>query len=62
MCHQKLSIDLGPHVNFITGQNGSGKSAILAALQVGVAKTLLHFLKFRRAVHDGLGFRICVHV
>jgi hypothetical protein len=34
MCHQKLSIDLGPHVNFITGQNGSGKSAILAALQV----------------------------
>lgn len=35
MCHQKLSIELCPHVNFINGQNGSGKSAILAALQVG---------------------------
>jgi chromosome segregation ATPase len=34
MCHRKLTIDLIANVNFITGQNGSGKSAILAALQV----------------------------
>lgn len=34
MCHHRLSLDLGPHANFITGKNGSGKSAILAALQV----------------------------
>lgn len=34
MCHHKLSLDLGPHANFITGKNGSGKSAILVALQV----------------------------
>jgi recombinational DNA repair ATPase RecF len=34
MCHHKLSLDLGPHANFISGMNGSGKSAILAALQV----------------------------
>ncbi|KAE8803398.1 structural maintenance of chromosomes protein 6a-like isoform x2 [Hordeum vulgare] len=32
MCHSSLHIDLGEHVNFITGQNGSGKSAILTAL------------------------------
>uniref|UniRef100_A0A0D9XBA2 RecF/RecN/SMC N-terminal domain-containing protein n=1 Tax=Leersia perrieri TaxID=77586 RepID=A0A0D9XBA2_9ORYZ len=32
MCHSSLQIELGEHVNFITGQNGSGKSAILTAL------------------------------
>ncbi|OAY78563.1 Structural maintenance of chromosomes protein 6B [Ananas comosus] len=34
MCHSSLSIELGDWVNFITGQNGSGKSAILTALCV----------------------------
>lgn len=34
MCHQKLTISLCDNVNFIHGQNGSGKSAILAALQI----------------------------
>jgi chromosome segregation ATPase len=34
MCHRKLRVDLNKHINFIHGQNGSGKSAILAALQI----------------------------
>ena len=34
MCHRKVSISLCNNVNFIHGQNGSGKSAILAALQI----------------------------
>eukprot|EP00514_Thraustochytrium_sp_LLF1b_P001850 CAMPEP_0184528386 /NCGR_PEP_ID=MMETSP0198_2-20121128/11761_1 /TAXON_ID=1112570 /ORGANISM="Thraustochytrium sp., Strain LLF1b" /LENGTH=1171 /DNA_ID=CAMNT_0026920223 /DNA_START=276 /DNA_END=3791 /DNA_ORIENTATION=+ len=34
MCHEKLKVDFGKKVNFITGSNGSGKSAIIAALQV----------------------------
>ena len=34
MCHPKLTIKLCQNVNFIYGQNGSGKSAILAALQI----------------------------
>ena len=34
MCHKKLKIELCNNVNFIHGQNGSGKSAILAALQI----------------------------
>ncbi|KAH7670394.1 P-loop containing nucleoside triphosphate hydrolase protein [Dioscorea alata] len=34
MCHGSLTIELGDWVNFITGQNGSAKSAILAALCV----------------------------
>ncbi|KAI4383059.1 hypothetical protein MLD38_008940 [Melastoma candidum] len=34
MCHSSLEIELGDWVNFITGQNGSGKSAILTALCV----------------------------
>ncbi|GFS49647.1 structural maintenance of chromosomes protein 6 [Trichonephila clavipes] len=32
MCHDNLSLSLGPHMNFIIGQNGSGKSAILTAI------------------------------
>lgn len=34
MCHRKLTVDLCRNVNFIYGQNGSGKSAILAAVQI----------------------------
>ncbi|GMP24030.1 hypothetical protein CsSME_00001432 [Camellia sinensis var. sinensis] len=54
MCHSKLEIELGDCVNFITGQNGSGKSAILTALCVAFgcrakgtqrAATLKDFIK-----------------
>ncbi|CAJ1965880.1 unnamed protein product [Cylindrotheca closterium] len=34
MCHKKLRVQLCRNVNFIHGQNGSGKSAILAAIQI----------------------------
>lgn len=34
MCHSKLRIRLGPLINFIVGHNGSGKSAVLTALQI----------------------------
>lgn len=34
MCHQSLNVDLGPHLNFIVGENGSGKSAILTAITI----------------------------
>ncbi|KAI3905250.1 hypothetical protein MKX01_017496 [Papaver californicum] len=39
MCHTSLDIELGEYVNFITGQNGSGKSAILTALCVAFGST-----------------------
>ncbi|KAF5191059.1 Structural maintenance of chromosomes protein, partial [Thalictrum thalictroides] len=54
MCHSNLQIELGECVNFITGQNGSGKSAILTALCVAFgcrakgtqrASTLKDFIK-----------------
>ncbi|KAI9101480.1 hypothetical protein K1719_023962 [Acacia pycnantha] len=54
MCHSNLEIELGEWVNFITGQNGSGKSAILTALCVAFgcrargtqrAATLKDFIK-----------------
>ncbi|KAK4464229.1 hypothetical protein QBC42DRAFT_295218 [Cladorrhinum samala] len=32
MCHTRLQVDLGPLLNFIVGENGSGKSAILTAI------------------------------
>jgi hypothetical protein len=34
MCHRSFTIDLCRNVNFIYGQNGSGKSAMLAAIQI----------------------------
>jgi len=34
MCHANLEVDFGPNINFIVGENGSGKSAILTALTV----------------------------
>ena len=35
MNHKHLRVDLDPHVNFIVGKNGSGKSAIVNALIAG---------------------------
>jgi chromosome segregation ATPase len=34
MCHRSFTVDFCRNVNFIYGQNGSGKSAILAAIQI----------------------------
>ena len=36
MCHKSLTIDFGPKLNFVTGHNGSGKSAVLTALTVAL--------------------------
>ncbi|GCB74767.1 hypothetical protein scyTo_0003858, partial [Scyliorhinus torazame] len=37
MCHACLGpITFGPHMNFVTGNNGSGKSAVLTALIIGL--------------------------
>lgn len=36
MCHGYFELDLGPQLNFIIGRNGSGKSAILTSISVGL--------------------------
>ncbi|CAD7697785.1 unnamed protein product, partial [Ostreobium quekettii] len=37
MNHDHFEVHFGPHVNFVSGQNGSGKSAILQAVQICLA-------------------------
>lgn len=41
MCHDHMSMNFAPHVTFVSGKNGSGKSATLQALQcsLGVKQT-----------------------
>ena len=34
MCHRNFQLDFCPRINYITGVNGSGKSAVLAAIQI----------------------------
>lgn len=34
MCHHRFTIKFGRYVNFVTGENGAGKSAIVAAIQL----------------------------
>lgn len=36
MCHDHFELDFGPQMNFIIGRNGSGKSAILTGISVGL--------------------------
>lgn len=36
MCHEHFYIDFTPNLNFIIGNNGTGKSAILTAIAVGL--------------------------
>ena len=36
MCHSNLEFTFEDKVNFISGKNGSGKSALLTALVIGL--------------------------
>ena len=60
MCHEHFQLDFGPHVNFISGQNGSGKvrqwrvGAILQAIAGPRAQALPHRLAAARLLNAAL--------
>lgn len=61
MCHSSLEIELGEWVNFITGQNGSGKSAILTALCIAFgcrAKDTQRASKLNQFIKTGCSYAI----
>eukprot|EP01039_Chlorochromonas_danica_P001809 gene1809-1976_t len=39
MCHRKFQVKLGPGLNFVVGANGSGKSAVVSAIQLCLGAT-----------------------
>ncbi|XP_052863155.1 structural maintenance of chromosomes protein 6 [Anopheles cruzii] len=41
MCHKYLAVTFNQHVNLLVGKNGSGKSAVLTAITVGLGCTAL---------------------
>jgi hypothetical protein len=42
MCHRKFTVHFGRNLNFIAGRNGSGKSAIVAAIQLCLGSSARH--------------------
>ncbi|XP_022771788.1 structural maintenance of chromosomes protein 6B-like isoform X2 [Durio zibethinus] len=61
MCHSSLEIELGEWVNFIAGQNGSGKSAILTALCIAFgsrAKDTQRASKLKEFIKTGCSYAI----
>ncbi|ORY67075.1 P-loop containing nucleoside triphosphate hydrolase protein [Pseudomassariella vexata] len=56
MCHTRLHCELGPLLNFIVGENGSGKSAILTAITLclgGKASSTNRGASLRSFVKEG---------
>jgi chromosome segregation ATPase len=56
MCHEHLTVTLGPLINFIIGHNGSGKSAVLTALTIclgGKATTTNRAQNLKSLIKEG---------
>ena len=66
MCHSKLEVCFGSNVNYVIGQNGSGKSAILTGLIVGLggnACTTSRSDTLKGFIKEGCAFAtICIHL
>lgn len=63
MCHKKFTIKFNRNVNFVTGANGSGKSAIVAAIQLCLgasAKTTGRGSSARSFIRDGTKNNHCI--
>ena len=44
MCHHKITVDFCPHINFVTGQNGSGKFTFSLNLSISAILNGIYIL------------------
>ncbi|XP_017154099.1 structural maintenance of chromosomes protein 6-like [Drosophila miranda] len=56
MCHENFTVEFGPNTNFLVGKNGSGKSATITALTVGLggtARATSHATSITKLIKNG---------
>lgn len=61
MSHRHFQMKFGPKINFITGQNGSGKSAILTGITVclgGRASATNRATSLKGLIREGTKYNI----
>ncbi|KAM0745665.1 P-loop containing nucleoside triphosphate hydrolase protein [Meredithblackwellia eburnea MCA 4105] len=62
MCHKLVTVKFGEQINFLTGHNGSGKSAVLTGISMalgGNAKTTNRAQKGGDLVRHGAQYAVC---
>ncbi|KAL8290054.1 hypothetical protein RQP46_002993 [Phenoliferia psychrophenolica] len=62
MCHTLCTVSFGPQINFLIGNNGSGKSAVLTGISIalgGNAKATNRANKGGDLVKEGTPFALC---
>ena len=52
MCHHKITVDFCPHINFVTGQNGSGTFIYLLNLSASVLSNRAYTVTYQASLRS----------